>query len=83
MKKILIAISAIAFSAVQMSAQNFGKTDYAIQQGEYAKAITLLEEIVQNPKTTKHAEAYRKLGETHARVQQVRHNARQEGPREA
>ena len=68
MKKILIAISAIAFSAVQMSAQNFGKTDYAIQQGDYAKAITLLEEIVQNPKTTKHAEAYRKLGETHARL---------------
>ena len=68
MKKILIAISAIAFSAVQMSAQNFGKTDYAIQKGDYAKAITLLEEIVQNPKTTKHAEAYRKLGETHARL---------------
>ena len=68
MKKYLIAISAIAFSAVQMSAQNFGKTDYAIQKGDYAQAITLLEEIVQNPKTTKHAEAYRKLGETHARL---------------
>ena len=67
MKKYLFAIFAIAMT-MPATAQNFGKTDYAIQQGDYAKAITLLEEIVQNPKTTKHAEAYRKLGETHARL---------------
>lgn len=67
MKKILVAICSIALSVPTM-AQSFGKVDYAIQQDDFTKAISLLEEIVQNPKTTKLAEAYRKLGISHASI---------------
>ncbi|MBR1594837.1 MAG: hypothetical protein IJ659_08735 [Alloprevotella sp.] len=67
MKKILLAICTIAVSLPAM-AQSFAKVDYAIQQNDFAKAITVLDEIIQNPKTTKFAEAYRKLGISHASI---------------
>jgi len=41
------------------------KADALIKDHDYAGAITLLETAVANPKTTKQAEMYRKMGECH------------------
>lgn len=66
MKKLFTFLAAAAVSGT-MLAQNSAiyKADALIKSSDYAGAITLLDEAVANPKTTKQAEMYHKMGQCH------------------
>ena len=69
MKKILLTLGITLFCSAA-SAQNSAiyKAQALDQKNDYQGAISVLEEAVANPKTTKLAEMYRMLGEDYAKL---------------
>lgn len=69
MKKLLFLVGATLFSAAAY-AQNSAiyKAEALDQKGDYEGAAALLEEALQNPKTTKFAEMYHQAAEANAKI---------------
>ena len=67
MKRILISLFALGMG-LSAAAQNSAiyKADAAMEKQDFGKAIEILKECLANPKTTKIAEAQRKLGQCNA-----------------